>query len=164
MKVLVWNCRGVGGPLTIPQLKKMVHLHFPSVGFLDETKNQKSVIEKVQKKIKFDNCWVINPSGKAGRLAMMWKEEVEVMSMDQGTFFIGMKLRDRETDCEWWLVGVYASTDENIRKEQWKTSGEEKWGGRRRHESSFKEFNRFIKENELIDLGFEGKPWTWCNQ
>ena len=43
-------------------------------------------------------------------------------------------------------------------------SGKEKWGERRRLECSFNEFNRFIRENELVDIGFEGKPWTWCNQ
>lgn len=33
-------------------------------------------------------------------------------------------------------------------------------GGRIRAEGSFREFNRFIIENELVDIGFEGKPWT----
>ena len=37
-------------------------------------------------------------------------------------------------------------------------------GGRERTEGSFREFNKFIKENELVDIDFEGKPWTWCNQ
>ena len=37
-------------------------------------------------------------------------------------------------------------------------------GGRVRAEGSFREFNRFIKENELVEIAFEGKPWTWCNQ
>ncbi|XP_071905833.1 uncharacterized protein [Coffea arabica] len=41
---------------------------------------------------------------------------------------------------------------------------EKKNGGRVRPEGSFREFNRFIKENELVDIDFEGKPWTWCNQ
>ena len=72
------------------------------------------------------------------------------------------------------MVGIYASTDEKTRKEQWKKieekkrewreywilvgdfndirGGEEKWGGRGRQEGSCKEFNRFIKENELVDI------------
>ncbi|XP_071928211.1 uncharacterized protein [Coffea arabica] len=124
MKVLVWNCRGVGGPLTIFQLKEVINLHFPSVVFLAETKNQKTIIEKVQKQLKFDNCCVVNSNGKAGGLAMVWKEDIEVISIDQGTFFIGMKMKDSDSGCEWWLVGVYASTDENTRK--WEGEGEVK--------------------------------------
>ena len=172
--------------MTIPQLKEVINLHFPSVVFLAETKNHKTVIEKIQKQIKFDNCCVVNSNGKAGGLAMIWKEDIEVISIAQGTFFIGMKMKDSDSGCNWGLVGVYVSTDENTRKVQWKRIGqkrrewgehwvlvgdfndirfrEEKLGGRRRHESSFAEFDRFIKENELEDIGFEGKPWIWCNQ
>nr|XP_027075819.1 uncharacterized protein LOC113699652 [Coffea arabica] len=42
-------------------------------------------------------------------------------------------------------------------------SNEEKWGGRDRAEGIFREFNRFIRVNNLVDLGYQGVPWTWCN-
>ena len=37
------------------------------------------------------------------------------------------------------------------------------WKGRIRDESSFNDFRGFINENELVDLGYVGTPWTWCN-
>ncbi|XP_071902364.1 uncharacterized protein [Coffea arabica] len=43
------------------------------------------------------------------------------------------------------------------------TSNGEKWGGRARIEASFEKFNNFISRNSLVDIGFEGVPWTWCN-
>ncbi|XP_027086455.2 uncharacterized protein [Coffea arabica] len=42
-------------------------------------------------------------------------------------------------------------------------SNGEKWGGRIRPASSFESFTGFINRTGLIDLGFEGVPWTWCN-
>ncbi|XP_071902586.1 uncharacterized protein [Coffea arabica] len=42
-------------------------------------------------------------------------------------------------------------------------SNGEKWGGRERSEGSFRDFNNFIAENELVDIRFVGVPWTWCN-
>nr|XP_027123998.1 uncharacterized protein LOC113740655 [Coffea arabica] len=42
-------------------------------------------------------------------------------------------------------------------------SNEEKWGGRWREEKSFTDFNNFINDNQLIDIGFEGNLWTWSN-
>ena len=39
----------------------------------------------------------------------------------------------------------------------------DKWGGNRREEGSFKDFKDFINENQLMDVGFEGHPWTWRN-
>nr|XP_027093667.1 uncharacterized protein LOC113714070 [Coffea arabica] len=43
------------------------------------------------------------------------------------------------------------------------TSNSEKWGGRCRVEWSFNDFKNFISANQLVDLGYEGQPWTWCN-
>ena len=39
-------------------------------------------------------------------------------------------------------------------------SNEEKWSGRRRPERSFRTFRNFVNNNQLIDIGFEGIPWT----
>ena len=40
---------------------------------------------------------------------------------------------------------------------------EEKWGGRDREEWTFRDFREFIRRNNLVDIGFEGEPWTWRN-
>ncbi|XP_027093499.1 uncharacterized protein [Coffea arabica] len=40
---------------------------------------------------------------------------------------------------------------------------DEKWGGKTRESWSFSKFKNFIARNELVDLGFEGLPWTWNN-
>ena len=36
-------------------------------------------------------------------------------------------------------------------------------GGIQRAEVRFQDFNSFINTNELVNIGFEGIPWTWCN-
>lgn len=36
-------------------------------------------------------------------------------------------------------------------------------GGRGRKTWTFKDLKNFILENQLLDLGFERKPWTWSN-
>ena len=62
----MWNCRGAGGPLTIPQLKEVIHLHSPSIVFLSETKNQEPFMKSIQKRVRMENSYVINSKGKAG--------------------------------------------------------------------------------------------------
>ena len=43
-------------------------------------------------------------------------------------------------------------------------SNKEKWDRwRERNEDSFKDFRNFINTNELIDIGLEEVPCTWCN-
>ncbi|XP_071905855.1 uncharacterized protein [Coffea arabica] len=185
MKVVVWNCRGVGGPLTIPQLKEVTNFHSPKVVFLCETKNQEGFMGKVQRKIKYDNSYFVNSIGRAGGLALFWNNEVTLDKIVSTDWCISARVEDKDSKGYWGLVCVYASTDSNIRKAQWKSledrmrdwgedwiivgdfndlrSSEEKWGGRDRAERCFREFNRFIKDNNLVDLGYQGVPWTWCN-
>ena len=159
MRALVWNCRGVGSPLTVPLLTEAVLLHFPSLVFLSETKNKKSVLNSVKQKIKFDNLFVVDPVGMARGLAVMWKEEVLVKKVLFTSFTIELLIVDRDTNLEWWCVCIYASPDDSVRKAQWEVitrrsqlwgeswaimgdmndivSNGEKWGGRERADSSF---------------------------
>lgn len=39
----------------------------------------------------------------------------------------------------------------------------EKWGGRARFEKQMEEFCEVLTACELRDLGYEGSPFTWCN-
>ncbi|XP_071932975.1 uncharacterized protein [Coffea arabica] len=99
--------------------------------------------------------------------------------------YIAPRVINKETKDHWWLVGIYASTDERVRVQQWEIIGEkkkewgekwiavgnfndiysngEKWGGKERSEGSFREFNRFILGNELVDIGYKRVSWTWSN-
>ncbi|XP_071937637.1 uncharacterized protein [Coffea arabica] len=135
MRVVAWNCRGAGSPLIIPQLKEVIRLHFPEVVFLSETKNQKRVIDSIMKQIRFDHNVVVELIGRAGGLAMMWKKEVKVLQLHTSECSIKLKVYDEEVKEEWWCIGVYASTDDATRR----------------------------KAN-LVDIHFEGNPWTWSNQ
>ncbi|XP_071914102.1 uncharacterized protein [Coffea arabica] len=185
MKVVVWNCRGAGGPLTIPQLKEVLNFHSPKMVFLCETKHQGKFMRKVQRRIGFENSHLVDSDGKAGGLALFWNNEVKIDQIRNKEWYISARVKDKETNCHWWFVGVYASIDSNVRKEQWKVledrmkewgeawiitgdfndlrSNEEKWGGRDRTAGSFREFNRFITANNMLDLGYHGVPWTWNN-
>ncbi|XP_071939954.1 uncharacterized protein [Coffea arabica] len=185
MKVVVWNCRGAGGPLTIPQLKEVLHFHSPNVVFLSETKNQEKFMRSVQKKIRFEKGYVVNSIGKAGGMALYWNNAVTIDHLSHTDWYILACITDKEVNSQWWLMCVHASTDSNIRKEQWKHIAEwkkgwgeewvmvgdfndllsngEKWGGRVRAESSFKDFYSFIRDNELLDIGYKGLPRTWSN-
>ncbi|XP_071905925.1 uncharacterized protein [Coffea arabica] len=185
MRALVWNCRGAGSPLTIPQLKELVQVHSPSLIFLSETKKKKSFINCVKQWVKFDELFVVDPVGIAGGLAVIWKKDIQVKSILFTSFTIELLIGDHRGGRDWWCVCVYASTDDKIREQQWRvlerrtqvwgecwalmgdlndiTSNGEKWGGRIRPASSFESFNGFINRTALIDLGFVGVPWTWCN-
>jgi exonuclease III len=42
MKILSWNCRGLGKPSAVRDLRQLIKTHQPDLIFLSETKLQKS--------------------------------------------------------------------------------------------------------------------------
>ncbi|XP_027095016.2 uncharacterized protein [Coffea arabica] len=149
MRALVWNCQGVGSPLTVPHLREVNNLLSPSLIFLSETKNRKQVLDRIARGLRFDNSAVVEAMHKAGGMAIFWKEETQVLEVNLTAFTIEVRLEDDVKHCDWWFIGVYASCDSQIRKEQWRVLRDRSrlWG------------DRYM----IADIGFEGHPWTWSN-
>ncbi|XP_071912179.1 uncharacterized protein [Coffea arabica] len=122
---------------------------------------------------------------KSGGMALLWNNEANILEVQGTAFTIEVKVEDQEKKESWWLIGIYASCDSQVRRGQWEVlnrrkvgwgdkwiiigdfndiiSNDEKWGGRRRDNRSFHDFRKFINENQLLDVGYIGKPWTWSN-
>ncbi|XP_071918974.1 uncharacterized protein [Coffea arabica] len=185
MRAVVWNCRGSGSPLTVSQLEEVVRLHSPELVFLAETKNKKFVMNKIRMRLRYDSLFVVDPIGRAGGLAVIWRKDLEVKRVLFTDFTIEWNVEGKGTEEDWWFVGIYASSSYQLREQQWKTiehrtniwgrnwilagnmndllSSGEKWGRKQRSDRSFRIFRNFVNNNQLIDIGFEGIPWTWCN-
>ncbi|XP_071923131.1 uncharacterized protein [Coffea arabica] len=86
---------------------------------------------------------------KAGGMALLWKEDLRIKQVITTAFTIEAQIEDMESKCDWWFVGVYANSEDQ--------------GGNWREEGSFKAFRDFINDNQLMDVGFQRHPWTWCN-
>ena len=87
---------------------------------------------------------------------------------------------------KWWLVIIYASTDDKKRAQQFALLSDhlayylepcllmgdfndlllnsEKEGGNMRTATSMRAFRNFVTDSCLLDLGFEGYPYTWRNR
>jgi exonuclease III len=74
MKILSWNCRGLGNPRTVRDLCHMVKEKRPEVVFLMETKCRNAKMERVRVRIGFEGLFVVEPIGKSGGLAMLWRD------------------------------------------------------------------------------------------
>lgn len=119
MKALVWNCQGVGSPLTIPQLREACNLLSPNVVFLCETKNRLQFMLTVKRKLRFDECVVVESMNKAGGMTVMWNNEVKVLDVQTTAFTMEIHIMDLDKNVDWWFIGIYASTDNLVRRNQW---------------------------------------------
>lgn len=87
MRLLSWNCRGLGGPSTVSQLKESVRLNLLDMIFLCETKQYKGFIGTVCKRLKFGNKWEVRkPLGRKGDMMVAWISKVEVKNLELRIF------------------------------------------------------------------------------
>ena len=171
--------------MTVPQLREANNLLSPNMIFLSETKNRFHYMKKVQKILRFEESVIVEAMDRKEGMALFWNKDVEVKQVVTTALTIEALVLDPDKQIEWWFIGVYMSCDPIIRRQQWNVltrrkqlwgdkwllagdfndilSNEEKWGGRAREDRSFKDFNSFIENNSLVDLGFNGNPWTWSN-
>lgn len=118
-------------------------------------------------------------------MLVFWEDHVQIHNIIKSDFCIEMEVECDNLTGKVWVVFVYLSTDDHIRKTQWeclkqKRFGwgrrwilggdfndimchEDKAGGRRRLDSSFTHFRTFIREMGMKDVTFRGRRWTWAN-
>ena len=128
----MWNCQGVGSPLTVPQLREANNLFSPNIVFLSETKNRIKYMEKVKSILRFDEMTVVEAMNRAGGMTLMWNRNIDVIRVVTTTFTIEAHVKDSNSKEDWWLIGIYASCESRIRKNQWQVIRERKrlWGDR----------------------------------
>ena len=70
MSALSWNCRGLGNPLTVKTLQKIVK-EDPTLVFLIETKLKVTEMEGVKRKIERQHGLVVPSQNRGGGLALL---------------------------------------------------------------------------------------------
>lgn len=110
MPVISWNCRGLGNPITGDSLKDLVRHNSPSLVFLMETKCNAAGIKRIQRRIGFLNGVWVDPVGRAGGLALLWKKEVDVNLRSMGSRYIDINIH-HSTGEHWRFTGIYGWSD-----------------------------------------------------
>ena len=182
MNLLSWNCQGLGASLTVKKLKDECLKHKPHVVFLMETKQKSSYVTKIRKKCNYSNEWVVNPIGISGGLALWWNDDVLINILSSSANVIHTSVSGSAFEAPSYVTFVYGPTDEGIRMLCWKkitnianhmnnswmcvgdfndiASLDEKEGGKPRAIRKILNFQTFISNCELIDLGFNGYQFT----
>ncbi|KAG5550632.1 hypothetical protein RHGRI_015544 [Rhododendron griersonianum] len=152
---------GLGRALTVSQLKEMCRLHSPQLVFLSETKNQLCRIDFVRNFVRMDNVLVVEPTGIAWGLAVLWKRGLNVSLVRRSSFFIEVLIKDDDTNHEWHLINLYASSIDRVHNSQWEEL-------LRYRQQSIGDWVLWGDFNDILlgvmDLGFQGYPFTCSNR
>ncbi|TYI08986.1 hypothetical protein ES332_A09G039700v1, partial [Gossypium tomentosum] len=184
MKIICWNCRGVGNPATVRDLKQLLVAIDPDIIFLCETKVSANRFDFVRRRCRMEGCLAVNAEGKSGGLVMMWKEskkvEIQTYSSNHIDALVHMK---NESPIR--FTGFYGNADPNRRQNSWnmlKRVGQtvtgkwiiggdfnailveaEKDGGRRKPKVLMEEFRTIVDELAVVDLKTDNGWFTWVN-
>ncbi|MFQ6659288.1 hypothetical protein Gotur_028236 [Gossypium turneri] len=158
MKFLCWNCRGLGNPAKIRELKQLLVANNPDLIFLSET--------------------------KIGGLALMWRDGMNVSIQNYFKHHIDsmVKLENNKTIRVTGFYGhaipkhrssswdILRRVGESVR-EEWVVGGDfnailnnaEKEGGRRGVRAQMNEFKDVMDEMALVDIKPDSGWFTWVN-
>lgn len=189
MKIISWNCRGLGHPRAVRSLLRLINLEKPHLVFLMETRLKDDEFERIKMRSCFSKCFSVSCKGhgqdRAGGIAFLWNEQVSLSILSYSLNHILVDVIDGEGGDNWSLSGIYGYPEENNKKKTWGLirqisnsvnekwlcigdlndiiNGEEKQGGNFRSQNQLKIGRQTISDCGLHDLGFEGYPFTWTN-
>lgn len=127
----------------------------------------------------------MEPNGIAGGECLMAKKGLKLEVCELSGGIIDVRITDLK-GVRSRVTGIYASMDYSERKDLWQRlsakvtaasepwvmvgdfncilSNEEKDGGQDKEAWELNDFRNFIDNNDLIDIGFVGFPFTWNNK
>jgi exonuclease III len=192
MKILSWNCRGLGNPDAVRAYKRLLRSKCPDVVFLMETKLRKSD-PNVSSKLclgHLQNHFIVNCNseggGRSGGLALIWHNDVNLHLMNHNKMLIEFYVLDSIKNDIWYATGMYGypiqskkhltcdtinTLYNSYHNKKWLLFGDfnlyinssEKMGGRNVDYGHCNQFLNTLNNCELFDLGYHGNKFTWAN-
>ncbi|KAL0345399.1 UNVERIFIED_CONTAM: putative mitochondrial protein [Sesamum radiatum] len=184
MKILAWNCQGLGSSWTVRVLNELIRLHNPGLVFLSETKCKRRKCEILKEK---HNLFGINvdSNGKGGGLMLLWRKDVNLIVHSFSSSHIDAGISSEAGTNGWRFTGVYGQPEVARRDDTWRLlrhlsslssrpwicasdfnevlKQDEKTGAPRPRKQ-IEDFRSCLADCQLMDLGCSGYRFTWCNQ
>jgi len=182
MTLVAWNCRGVGSPSTIPDLKYLIRHFNPDLLFLSETLAHRNKIEELSVLLGYDACFHVDRTGRAGGLALFWKNSLQCQLVNFSNNHITVEIVN-STLGTWRLTGYYGFPNGGRRLAAWNflrqlstqfsglwcifgdfndiLDASEKRGRTIRPPWLINGFRRAVFDSGLSDVPVEGYPYTW---
>ncbi|CAA7029125.1 unnamed protein product [Microthlaspi erraticum] len=178
------TAEGVGNTPTVRHLREVHGRYFPEVTFLCETKNRRKYMEGIVEQLGYFDLHTVEPIGKSGGLALMWKDSVSVKIIHSDNRIIDTIVKWE--DKEFFLTCVYGDPVRRSRGIVWErierlkinrqgawmmtgdfnelTEPKEKEGGVTRRKESCQEFKQMLLTCGLWEIKHNGHQLSWYGQ
>lgn len=106
MSILCWNCRGLGVPAIVNELRDLARESAPTVLCVVEMQIAKNRMEGLARTLGYDNAHRVGSSGRSGGLCMYWKLPLELEMRNFSKYHIDMTVKEAGKD-PWRLTCWY---------------------------------------------------------
>ena len=96
MRILCWNCQGLGNPWIGRSLHNLVREQVPTVCFLMETRLDKEGFENLYGDLQFWNKIIVKQPNVGGGLALLWKNDAVMDLINYSSNHILMKVTEKD--------------------------------------------------------------------
>jgi hypothetical protein len=118
MKILSWNCRGIGNPVTVRELHDLAKDYAPSVLFIMETQFSKYRMENLCFSLGFDAGFAVNNSGRSGGFGLFWNNGVDLSIKKFSNYHIDTMVNEQEKE-SWRISFIYEEPNRSLRWRTW---------------------------------------------
>ncbi|XP_072066985.1 uncharacterized protein [Arachis hypogaea] len=123
MKILSWNCRGLGNPWAIRALNKLIKQKAPNLVFLMETRKKSEEIMRLRYKGEMQNVVGVDYNGdgrqRGGGLAVLWNREIDVNITSMSKNHIDMVIQARGSNHKWRATEFYGWPENQNKQASW---------------------------------------------
>ena len=111
MKLMSWNCRGLGNQRAVDVLSHLVRVKAPKILFLMETKRSLEEMKWIQNDLPYRCMFVVPSVRRSGGLALLWMEEIDLHIQTFTLNHIDALIMDDPAN-PWRLTGFYGWPEE----------------------------------------------------
>ncbi|XP_026383682.1 uncharacterized protein LOC113279193 [Papaver somniferum] len=185
MKILSWNCQGIGNPHTRDYLHFCLTNNDPDIFFLCETKAQSNNMRFYLSQTKYPHYWFHPSLGLSGGISLVWKNGIDIEIMHTTSKTIHAIVHTHDNNMDFLITFMYGAHDatENVNQWQylinmhlfvdlpWVLLGDlnftmhdsETHSSSVTHPHHARHVRNFVQQLGLIDLGYSGADTTWSN-
>lgn len=182
MKVISWNCRGVGNARFLRFAKELCRVHRPDVCCFLETKASVDYVEDIPALLGFRHNFLVLSEGYAGGLWVLWNDNgFSAMVVQSSSQAIHLCIKENGKDI-WLLSFAFVRPQRSFKEIFWKEM--EQFS--QQHDKSWiimgdyndflladekscgnvssawcRQFARWIEDCNLFDMGSSGFKYTW---
>ena len=187
MNCISWNCRGLGNPAAVRELRSIVKQEGPALVFIMGTKIRAKKVENLRNTLGFAGCFAVDSNGLSGGVGLFRSNEVSVEMKNYSVSHIDVVVTKAGMDSPGWrFTGFYGAPRVENRHHSWRFMrtlfgiqhqawmcvgdfnetlyGTEHFSRTSRPEWQMRGFREVVDHCSFQDLGWRGVPFTWDNK